>query len=50
MELKDFQRGMEIKTAGRWTGKDTFLPIMIQIRATASIELPTEPPEIVPAP
>ena len=50
VELKDFQRGMEIKTAGRWTGKNTFFPKMIQIQVNASIEFPTEPPEIILAP
>ncbi|MCK4473755.1 endolytic transglycosylase MltG [Candidatus Parcubacteria bacterium] len=47
VKLKDFQQGMEIRSAGRWTGKNTFLPKMIQIQVNASIELPTEPPEII---
>ena len=51
VELKDFQKGETIIAIGRWTGKNTFIPIKIEKKQpNASIELPTEPPEIVPAP
>jgi len=51
VELKDFQKGETIIAIGRWTGENTFIPIKIEKKQpNASIELPTEPPEIVPAP
>jgi len=51
VELKDFQKGETIIAIGRWTGKNTFIPIKIEKKQpNASIKLPTEPPEIVPAP
>lgn len=42
-ELKDFQQGMEIKTAGKRTGENSFMPTIIEGRTQASIELPTKP-------
>ncbi len=51
IELKDLGRGIEITAVGRWTGEDSFIPVKIIIKQPlGSIELPTESPEITPAP